>query len=316
LLVWPVRHRLVRFATLLVLVAGNASAARNASNTGTSSPPTSAPLYYDRPMERGDLAERSTEELRLMRNTIYARAGREFKDRDLRAYFGKQPWYRSTATPAKLSPLDEKNLARIKNWEPLAKAREDLRALVPAWGANVKLPPRADCEADDKGVLSDGKLARRLATLLDRLTWAEVDPYDDRPWPVSVTKRAQVRLLCLPDLDGDGAPESVVWIRRDYGEPHDDSVARVFVVSGKGPAWRAIAPLGVDGTCPGVEGSRSTNVLVVRLADGRPAFAVETMSGGGGDCDEPIEKVSVFTLKRNKLVPVGSFTTSAPTCVD
>ena len=128
-----------------------------------------------------------------MRNTIYARAGREFKDRDLRAYFDQQPWYRPTATPAKLSPLDEKNLARIKNWEPLAKARADLRALVPAWGANVKLPPRADCEADAKGVLSDG---------------------------------------------------------------------------------------------------------------------------GGGDCDEPIEKVAVFTLKGNKLVPVASFTLSAPSCVD
>jgi len=274
------------------------------------------PLYYDHPMEPRDLEERSTEELRLMRNTIYARAGREFKDPDLRATFGKQPWYRPTATPAKLSPVDEKNLARIKKWEPLAKARADLRALVPGWGANIKLPARADCEADAQGVLSDRKLARRLATLQGRLTWAEVDPYDDRPWPESIVKKARVRLSCLSDVDGDGAPESIVSLRHDYGEPYDESAARIFLVSGKGPAWRAIAPLGVDGTCPGVEGSRSTNVRVVRLADGKLAFAVETVSGGGGDCDEPIEKVSVFTLKASELIPVASFTTGAPTCVD
>ena len=82
-------------------------------------------------MERGDLNNRSSEELRLMRNTIYARAGREFKDLDLRDYFARQPWYRATATPAKLSPVDEKNLARIDLWEPLAKARAELRRLVP-----------------------------------------------------------------------------------------------------------------------------------------------------------------------------------------
>jgi len=251
-----------------------------------------------------------------MRNTIYARAGREFKDPELRAYFSKQPWYRPTATPAKLSPVDEKNLARIKNWEPLAKARADLQALVPGWPASVKLPPRADCEANEKGVLSDRKLARRLVTLHGRLTWAEVDPYDDRPWPESLTKQAQVRLSCLPDLDGDGAPESVVSIRHDYAKPNDDSLARVFLVSGKGPAWRAIAPLGVDGTCPGVEGSCSTSVRVVRLARGELGLAVETVTGGGGDCDQPFEKVSVFTMKGGKLVRVGAFVTDGPTCVD
>ena len=277
---------LARLSFALVVAMAVASTAHGAE--------AARPLTYDRPMEHVDLEGRSTEELRSMRDAIHARA----------------------ASPAKLSPVDEKNLARIKRWEPMAKARADLRALVPSWGATIKLPPRADCEADAKGVLSDRKLARRLATLQGRLTWAEVDPYDDRPWPESITKKVQVRLSCWSDLDGDGAPESIVWLRHDHGEPHGGSVARVFLVSGKGPAWRPIAPLGVDGTSPGVEGSSSTNVRAVRLADGRLALAVETVTGGGGDCDQPFEKVAVFTLKESKLIPVASFTTNGPTCVD
>src|SRR3954463_15783668 len=127
-------------------------------------PPTPAarPLYYDHRIEREDLWERSVEELRLMRNTIYARAGREFKDPDLRAYFAKQHWYRPTTTPAKLSTLDEKNLANIKKWEPLAKTLADLHSLVPGWGANGEVYRPAKCEADLKRVPWDGKQEARL----------------------------------------------------------------------------------------------------------------------------------------------------------
>jgi hypothetical protein len=251
-----------------------------------------------------------------MRNTIYARTGREFKDPDLRAYFAKQPWYRATATPAKLSPVDEKNLARIRLWEPLAKAHGELRRLVPGWGNNVELPARTDCEANRKGVLSDRKLARRLAALQGKLTWADADFCFGQPWPEAITKKAQVRLSCWPDLDGDGAPESIVSIRPEHREPYGESVTRLFLVSGKGPGWRAVAPLGVDGTCPGVEGSHSTAVTVVRLVSGELALAVETESGGGGDCDEEFMTVSVLRWKQGKLILVATFTIDGPTCVD
>src|SRR5262245_20290445 len=131
--------RPARAVLVLLLVAGPALAA---------APPR--PLYYDHPIERGDLLERSAEDLRIMRNTIYARAGREFRDPDLRAYFGKQPWYRPTATPAKLSEVDERNLLTIKKWEPRAKTLADLHSLVPGWKANAAVPPSADCVADAK----------------------------------------------------------------------------------------------------------------------------------------------------------------------
>ena len=283
-----------------------------------SAPAAPRPLYYDHPMESGDLNDRSSEELRLMRNTIYARAGREFKDPDLRDYFARQPWYRPTATPAKLSPVDEKNLARIHLWEPLAKAREALRRLVPGWGKSVELPPGTDCEANKKGVLSNRKLARRLAALQRQLTWADADFCNGEPWPEAITNKAEVRLSCWPDLDGDGAPESVVSIRAEFREPYGESVTRTrtFLVSGKGPSWRAVAPLGVDGMCPGVEGSHSTAVTVVKLASGELALAVETESGGGGDCDEEFNTVSLLTWKEGKLILVGTFQIDGPTCVD
>jgi len=84
-------------------------------------------------------------------------------------------------------------------------------------------------------------------------------------------------------------------------------VGIVLLVSGKAPHWRAVAPLGVDATIPGIEGSRSTNVEAVKLASGQLALAVDTQSGGGGDCDQSFEKVSVLTLSGGKLIPMASF---------
>ena len=54
--------------------------------------------------------------------------------------------------------------------------------------------------------------------------------------------------------------------------------------------------------CPGVEGSHSTAVTVVKLASGELALAVETESGGGGDCDEEFNTVSLLTWKEGKLI--------------
>jgi len=41
-----------------------------------------------------DLESKTPAELRLLRNEIYARHGRQFKSADLRKYFSKQPWYK------------------------------------------------------------------------------------------------------------------------------------------------------------------------------------------------------------------------------
>jgi len=131
-------------------------------------------------------------------------------------------------------------------------------------------------------------------------------------------KKLEAHLSCLSDLDGDGTPEAIVRISRHYKQEEfsDDGVGIVLLVSGRAPHWRAVAPLGVDATIPGIEGSRSTNVEVVKLASGQLALAVDTQSGGGGDCDQSFGKVSVFTLKGGKLIPVASFDTSEPGCLE
>lgn len=60
------------------------------------------------------------EELRLMRNDIYARHGYIFKDKSLRKIFGKQSWYKPTTSNAsslKLSEIELINIALIQNME-------------------------------------------------------------------------------------------------------------------------------------------------------------------------------------------------------
>jgi hypothetical protein len=305
--------------TLAVAVAVFAAAPPPAPRSAGAS--AARPLYYERRIEREDLRDRSVDELRLMRNTIYARAGRDFKDPDLRAYFAKQPWYRPTTTPAKLSTVDEKNLANIKKWESLAKTLADLHSLVPGWGANGDAPRPAECEADVKRVPWDGRQAR-LLDLARRLDWSSIDAYrgevSDAFWARDGMTKPEVHLTCAPDLDADGNPETIVRVTRHYKQEEfiNDGVGVVLLVSGKAPHWRAIVPLGVDATIPGIEGSRSTNVAVVKLASGKPALAVETQSGGGGDCDSSFEKISVLTLKGGKVTAVASFDTSEPACLE
>ncbi len=67
-----------------------------------------------------DLQGKSTFELDIMRNTIYARHGRRFRSRTMQTYFDKQPWY-NPKYPFKefpdslLSPIEQENLEKI--WE-------------------------------------------------------------------------------------------------------------------------------------------------------------------------------------------------------
>jgi hypothetical protein len=306
-------------AIVLAVLAAGPTPARLPSTPAT---PAARPLYYDRRIEREDLRDRSVEELRLMRNAIYARAGREFKDPELRAQFAKQPWYRPSATPAKLSARDEKNLANIKNWEPLAKTVADLRSLVPGWRANGEVFRPTDCHADAKGVPGNRKQEGLLLDLARRLDWSTIDAYrgevSDTFWAREGMKKPEVHLSCAFDLDADGTPEAIVRVSRHYKQKEfvEDAVGIVLLVSGKAPHWRAVAPLGVDATIPGVEGARSTDVEVVKLAGGALALEVDTQSGGGGDCDQEFEKVSVLTLSGDKLIPVGSFDVSEPACLE
>lgn len=62
----------------------------------------------------------SATELRILRNTIYARHGRKFKDAKLRNYFNQFKWYRPTkneVSPSELSETEKHNISLIQAFE-------------------------------------------------------------------------------------------------------------------------------------------------------------------------------------------------------
>lgn len=59
------------------------------------------------------------DQLRIVRNEIYARHGRAFKSADLQAHFGAQPWYSADPaySDARLTENDKANAALLKSFE-------------------------------------------------------------------------------------------------------------------------------------------------------------------------------------------------------
>ena len=68
------------------------------------------------------LGELFTEDLRVLRNEIFARHGRVFKDPQLQKYFEAQPWYQANPefTDDSLNEIEYQNLALIKQAEESA----------------------------------------------------------------------------------------------------------------------------------------------------------------------------------------------------
>ena len=66
-----------------------------------------------------------TEDLRRLRNEIYARRGRPFKDQELRDYFGSFDWYHPTSSfnEASLTPTEHANAELIRRMESEASSR-------------------------------------------------------------------------------------------------------------------------------------------------------------------------------------------------
>ncbi len=75
---------------------------------------------------RSQFEIRSSKELRLMRNEIYARHGYTFSSADLQKYFGSKPWYKPLNNNAtvKLSDIETFNVELLKNMEDMAKFEE------------------------------------------------------------------------------------------------------------------------------------------------------------------------------------------------
>ncbi len=67
-----------------------------------------------------DVAGLSKSEIRILRNTIYARHGRSFKSSDLNNYFRGFSWYnpyRSEVPPSELSAIEKHNINLLSKYE-------------------------------------------------------------------------------------------------------------------------------------------------------------------------------------------------------
>jgi len=62
----------------------------------------------------------SADELAIVRNKIFARRGRYFRDDALRAYFSRFPWYQPHAWEVPLSPIEQANIRLVQTLEQTA----------------------------------------------------------------------------------------------------------------------------------------------------------------------------------------------------
>ncbi|WAS98334.1 YARHG domain-containing protein [Nannocystis punicea] len=81
--------------------------------------PLADPTQLDALLSANQLATLSLRDLRMLRNTIYARRGRPFRSVLLQEYFGAMEWYTPDEeyTDAKLTPIDRKNVRLVQSVE-------------------------------------------------------------------------------------------------------------------------------------------------------------------------------------------------------
>ena len=76
----------------------------------------------ERAISDSDVANKSATELDIMRNEVFARYGRRFKDPELQSYFNMQPWYKPIYEPDKfpeglLTQTEQQNLEYIRDFQ-------------------------------------------------------------------------------------------------------------------------------------------------------------------------------------------------------
>lgn len=81
--------------------------------------PLEDPSVLDQQLVLAQLDEMSRRDLRLLRNTIYARHGRPFKSAVLQMYFADKAWYaeRADYSDAALNDIDKRNIAMVQSIE-------------------------------------------------------------------------------------------------------------------------------------------------------------------------------------------------------
>jgi len=81
--------------------------------------PLEDPTVLDKQLSLDQLKDLSRRDLRILRNTIYARRGRPFRSDLLRAYFEATEWYKADPgyTEARLNAVDDRNIKVIRSVE-------------------------------------------------------------------------------------------------------------------------------------------------------------------------------------------------------
>ncbi len=77
-------------------------------------------IVCEMPLSSEDLMGLTKAQLRILRNTIYARHGRRFKSPDLQRYFAQFDWYYPTVNEVyehQLSPVEKHNIQLIQAYE-------------------------------------------------------------------------------------------------------------------------------------------------------------------------------------------------------
>ena len=95
---------------------------KNSVNINAISPTAKYLFLSERVIDERDLANKSALELDIMRNEIFARYGRGFKDAELQSYFKSQPWYKTRYEPDKfpedlLTPTELLNVQFISQFQ-------------------------------------------------------------------------------------------------------------------------------------------------------------------------------------------------------
>jgi hypothetical protein len=156
-------------------------------------------------------------------------------------------------------------------------------------------------EARPDGTVADARQAAMLSALARRLRW------NDGYGPPTACHR-EVRLFCGPDLDGDGSAEAIVRVQwrtllngRTCATIRDGNdywiTGKAFLVSGRAGAWRAVAPLGIDG---GDEPTRQLSAWFVRRRSGEVVLRV-AWSNVASDTNCEIGGYTVFRMRRGRL---------------
>lgn len=192
-----------------------------------------------------------------------------------------------------------------------------------AWGASGKAPsvglhqaghrdPRHHFSCDEAledGTLVDARQGAVFASLTRGLIWGK-----DRPAPGG--EPSGVRLICGPDLDGDGDKDAIVVIRFPAAKDVSDDVSSLaaatsnaftWLASKHGATWRAVAPIAFDVSD---EPDGQPEVAFVRRARGTTAIEVTRTSFASSGCR--IVTYEIFALLSGALQRIEVGDRSAP----